>query len=114
MPGAGRASFTSILGLPVAPLDVIKNVLLTVHRKGLPSDSSDPQGADGVLIDCEALFQGVRSHVLIKDVTPSEVENTTVVLIFGDQPDIDSPVWIFLSILLAGKLANTHELCFTL
>lgn len=46
----------------------------------------DPQGADGVLIDCEALFQGMRSHILIKDVTPSEVKNTTVVLIFGDQP----------------------------
>lgn len=48
--------------------------------------TSDPQGADGVLIDCEALFQGMRSHILIKDVTSSEVENTTVVLIFGDQP----------------------------
>lgn len=110
----GQASFTPVLGLPVAPLDVIENVLLAVHRKGLPSNPSDPQGADGVLIDCEALFQGMRSHILIKDVTSSEVENTTVVLIFGDQPDIDSPVWIFVFIILAGKLANTHELCLTL
>lgn len=52
----GWASFTSILGFSVFPLDVVKDVLLTIHGQRLSSNSSDSQGTDCVFVDCEAFF----------------------------------------------------------
>lgn len=48
--------------------------------------TSDPKWSNGVLVECETLFQGMSSHGLIKDITASEVQNPTVVLILGNQP----------------------------
>lgn len=44
--------------------------------------TSDPKWSNGVLVERETLLQGMSSHVLIEDITSSEVQNTTVVLIF--------------------------------
>lgn len=60
-----------------------------------PILTSDSHGTDGVFIDCEALFQGMGSHILIENVTPSEIENTTVILIFGNQPEKANRKYIF-------------------
>lgn len=48
--------------------------------------TSDPKWSYGVLIEREALLQSVSSHVFIEDITPSEIENATEVLVLGDQP----------------------------
>lgn len=46
--------------------------------------TSDPKWSNGVLVECETLLKSVSSHVLIEDITSSEVQNTTVVLILGN------------------------------
>ena len=48
--------------------------------------TSDSQGTDCVFIDCEAFFYSMSSHILIENITPSEIEDTTVILILGYQP----------------------------
>lgn len=48
--------------------------------------TSDPERPYGVLIESKALLQRMSSHVFIEDITSSEVEDSTVVLIIGDQP----------------------------
>lgn len=48
--------------------------------------TSDPKWSNGVLVECETLFQGMSSHGFIKDITASEVQNPTIVLILGNQP----------------------------
>lgn len=50
--------------------------------------TSDTQATDGILIDGEAHFQSVSSHVLIEYITSCEVQYTTVILIFRDKPRI--------------------------
>lgn len=46
--------------------------------------TSDSKWSNGVLVECETLLQSVSSHVLIEDITSSEVQNSTVVLILGN------------------------------
>lgn len=48
--------------------------------------TSDAYWSDGVLIESKALLQGMSSHVLIEDIAPGEIQNPTVVLVFGDEP----------------------------
>lgn len=52
--------------------------------------TSDAERPDRVLIKGEALLQGVGSHVLIEEVASGEVEDSTVILILGNQPIIQS------------------------
>lgn len=53
-----------------------------------PRLTSDTQGTDCILIDREAHFQSMSSHVLIEYITSCEIQYTTVILIFGDKPRI--------------------------
>lgn len=55
-----------------------------VHVVGLLT--SDAYWSDAVLVESEALLQSVSSHVFIEDVAASEIQNATVVLVFGDEP----------------------------
>lgn len=48
--------------------------------------TSDAYWSDGVLVESEALLQRVSSHVLVEDVAPGEIQNATIVLVFGDEP----------------------------
>lgn len=48
--------------------------------------TSDAYWSDGVLVESEALLQRMSSHVLVEDIAPGEIENATVVLVFGDEP----------------------------
>lgn len=62
----------------------------TIHRRLKMSSfismrhTCDPKWPNGVLVECETLLQSMSSHVLIEDITSSEVQNTTVVLILGN------------------------------
>lgn len=53
-----------------------------------PRLTSDTQGTDCILIDREAHFQSMSSHVLVEYVTSREIQYTTVILIFRDKPRI--------------------------
>lgn len=55
-----------------------------VHAVGLLT--SDAYWSDGVLVESEALLQSVSPHVLIEDIAAGEIQNATVVLVFGDEP----------------------------
>lgn len=46
--------------------------------------TGDAKWTDGVLIQCEALLQSMCSHVLVEDITSSEIQNPTVVLVLGN------------------------------
>lgn len=61
---------------------------LEVQRVRVSRDelTSDSKWSDGVLIQCEALLQSMCSHVLVEDITSSEIQNSTVVLVLGNQP----------------------------
>lgn len=54
-----------------------------------PRLTGDTQGTDCVLIDREAHFQCMSSHVLIEYITSCEIQYTTVILISGDKPRIE-------------------------
>lgn len=43
--------------------------------------TSDTKWSNSVLVQCEALLQSVSSHVLVEDITSSEIQNSTVVLV---------------------------------
>lgn len=53
-----------------------------------PRLTSNTQAAYSILIDCEAHFQSVSSHVLIEYITSCEIQYTAVILIFWDKPRI--------------------------
>lgn len=102
----------AVFWLPVFVLDVVEDVSLAVHQHGLSCDTSDAYWSDAVLVESEALLQSVSSHVFIEDVAAGEIQNATVVLVFGDEPDINTPVTIFLLIFITClQLADAHELC---
>lgn len=50
--------------------------------------TSDSQGTDCVLVDCEAHFQGTGSHVFVEYITAREIQYATEILIFGNQPRV--------------------------
>lgn len=59
----------------------VKQRSVTCSWQRLTSDTKWP---NGVLVQSEALLQSVCPHVLIKDVTSSEIQNSTVVLVLGN------------------------------
>ncbi len=103
-------SLAALLRLLVFPLDVVKDVLLTVHqqrlsshtwireRRQLQSQSSsmqwcisvsltgDAQWTDGVFVECEALLQSMGPHVLVEYITAGEVQHTAVILVLRNKP----------------------------
>lgn len=48
--------------------------------------TSDSNWTYGVLIKSEALLQSMSSHIFIEDITSSEIQDSTVVLVLGNQP----------------------------
>jgi len=64
--------------------DVVKDVFFARYRKWRLEVVQWP---DGVLVEGEALLQGMSSHSLVEDVAASEVEDAAVILIFGKEPE---------------------------
>ncbi len=103
-------SLAAVLWLLVLPLDVVKDVLLTVHQQRLSSHTwirergqlqsqsssmqwcisvsltGDAQWTDGVFVECEALLQSMGPHVLVEYITAGEVQHAAVILILRNKP----------------------------
>lgn len=78
------ASLAAVLWFSVFVVDVFKDVSLTIHQQWLSCHTSDPHWPYGVLVESEALFQSMSSHVFIEDITSSEIQDPTVVLVLGN------------------------------
>ena len=46
--------------------------------------------ANAILVQSESFFQCVRSHLLVEHVAAGEIEDPKVVLILGNETDVDS------------------------
>lgn len=104
-------SLAALLRLLVFPLDVVKDVLLTVHQQRLSSHTGDAQWTDGVFVECEALLQSMGPHVLVEYITAGEVQHTAVILVLRNKPDVNTAVKrLFFIFLFFLQLTHTHKL----